>query len=379
MRLRALVAALALGCGVPGHVVTPASARALMVHSIEWNPRKEHVGAATGALDLGGDLVLFGERETTILSDGVATTTRGDLRPAGIIPAPDGSGTWLTALDARGVLYRLRARRTFEPVSDRYGLDGKRIAAVTGFGGRWVAFAIGDTGVAIADGAQVVHFDLAGVRALAGGGARAWAARDHDVVELDPVARTMRTYESVSPRVAISSAGRAFVASGAAIYTQSDAGDLALRYVADRDVDALVASSERVWFTSGGDLGVIDGDAVEIARHALAPASRLVASLSGDVWAIDASGAVTRWSRGAAPSTTAPASWDDAVAPVFARACAQCHTRGGASGVDLSNAPAWRTKHDLIRQRVLVDRDMPPNAPLSDADRATLARFLDAR
>ncbi len=373
---RAALAVSFLACDLPPNVATPASARPLEIHGVEWNPRREKVAPAIGALDLGSDVVLFGERETAILADGALTTTPNELRAGAIIPAPDGSGAWLTAIDARGSVLRLRARRTFEPVSDRYALEGKKVTALTGFGGRYVAFVVEPNDVVIADGARVVHFALGGVLAITGGGSKAWVTREHDAVELDPRTRTMRSYALDAPHVAVSSSGRVWAASGTAIYEQHEGGELALRYVAAHPIESLVASNDRAWFADAGELGAIDGDEVSVSPRALGSGAKLVSSMSGDVWAIDARGGVTRWARGAL-ATTATGNWSDVVSPVFARSCVKCHAPGGSSGVDLSTPEAWRTKHDLIRQRVLVDRDMPPKeVVLSDADRATLATWL---
>jgi mono/diheme cytochrome c family protein len=323
-----------------------------------------------------------------VIADGIVNIERRELRAGAIVPAPDGSGSWITSLDDHGRVWRLRARRTFEPVSDRYGLEGKDVRALTGFGGRYVAFALGGDDVAIADGTNVTHFDLksagpldaAIVGATSDGAVHAWVSSRRDVTTFSPRMHATRSYALESPLVAVDAAGHVFVASKRAIYEATTHGTLVLRYVAHDDVQALAAASDHIWF-SDGELGVITEKGVSRAHGAtLPPGSRLVGSQSGDVWSIDARGTLARWAIGAAATTTSRGAWADVVAPIFARACASCHAPDGPAGVDLSKEGAWRTKRDLLRQRVVTDHDMPPQGhAISDADRATLRTWIDTR
>jgi len=381
----ALVACAALGCGVPAGVLTPETAARLDVHRVEWNPRHERIDAVTGVEDLGSDVVVFSRSSTTVIADGVVNVEPRVLRAGAIVPAPDGSGSWITSLDDHGRVWRLRARRTFEPVSDRYGLEGKAVHALTGFGGRYVAFAIGENDLAVADGASITHFAAPhGVESMIAGtteqqGVRVWLTRSGDLLTVDPRGHTSQSYELEEPLLA-SANGRVFVASKRAIYEEKPGGELLLRYVAQGDVRGLAASNDHVWFTEAGELGVLDEAGVSRTHGAnLAPGARLVGSQSGDVWSIDSRGALVRWAIGNAAAQSRGA-WSDVVAPVFARACAGCHAPDGTAGVDLSKEGAWRTKRDLLRQRVVTDHDMPPQGhALSDSDRATLRAWIDAR
>ena len=64
---------------------------------------------------------------------------------------------------------------------------------------------------------------------------------------------------------------------------------------------------------------------------------------------------------------------------MFRRACEACHRAGGEAGVQLGTQEAWAKHRDEIRQRVLVDRTMPPTGVvLPEADRAVIRAFLDA-
>ncbi len=378
-KLTLAFACVALGCGVPAGVLTPETAARLDVHRVEWNPRHDALPAVTGVEDLGGDIVVFARGSTAVISNGVVSVDQRELRAGAIVPAPDGSGSWITSLDDHGRVFRLRARRTFEPVSDRYGLEGQTVRSLAGFGGRFVAFAFGNA-LALADGTTVTRFEVANPLSLTGTAerdARVWVTREHDLIELDPSHRTTHAYELEAPLVA-SANGHVFVASKRAIYEEQPDGTLALRYVGSGDVVGLAAAGDHVWFTEGQELGVLAAHGVSLTHGARLPISRLVGSPSGDVWTIDSHGALTRFAIGANAPTTRGA-WSDVIAPVFARACAGCHAPDGTAGIDLSKEGAWRTKHDLLHQRVVVDHDMPPQGhSLSDADRATLRAWIDA-
>jgi mono/diheme cytochrome c family protein len=385
--LATLGCAFALGCGVPAGVLTPETAARLEVHPVDWNPRHEPIGAVTGAIDLGSDVVVFSQGSTALLSDGVATIEKRALYAGAIAPAPDGSGSWVTSLDDHGRVFRLRARRTFEPVSDRYGLEGKDVRALAGFGSRYLAFLLAGDEVAVADGMTVTHFDLKSAgpltRSIAfgvgGRGVNAWVSSAHEVTMFDPVLQVTRSYALDNPLVA-STGDHVFVASKRAIYEQTKKGTLALRYETHDDVRALVASNDHVWFIDDGELGVVTETGVSRTHGASQRGSRLVGSQSGDVWSIDSHGTLARWAVGPAAARSGAVAWADVIAPIYARACASCHAPEGASGVDLSKEGAWRMKRDLLRQRVVTDHDMPPQGhALSDADRGALQRWIDAR
>ena len=82
-----------------------------------------------------------------------------------------------------------------------------------------------------------------------------------------------------------------------------------------------------------------------------------------------------RFARGAADAPVTP-SWSEAIAPIYARSCASCHSATGESGVDLSTAQAWERERALIHERVVLRRSMPPQGhALSEADRATIGAW----
>ena len=176
--------------------------------------------------------------------------------------------------------------------------------------------------------------------------------------------------------VAVTPAGRLFVATADAIWAEDARGDLALRFEASgMTIHGLAAAANRVWFADGAELGVIEGDQVRETHGArVSPAAALAGSPSGDVWALTG-GALARY---AVVGTGGP-DWDEAVAPVFRRACEGCHRAGGEAGVALGTREAWDKRRERIRTRVLVDRTMPPpgGKALSDADREAVRSWLD--
>jgi mono/diheme cytochrome c family protein len=73
-----------------------------------------------------------------------------------------------------------------------------------------------------------------------------------------------------------------------------------------------------------------------------------------------------------------PRSWEHTVRPLFARVCAECHTRDGEAGIDLATAAAWKRRREDVRRAVVVDRTMPPaGRPFSDADREIVRSWID--
>src|SRR5262249_30001722 len=88
---------------------------------------------------------------------------------AGTIAAADGAGAWLVGIDGEGHLWRLRGRASFEPVSDRFGLERAAVTAVALLGPTGSAFALKDE-IAIADGAKVTRYETGRLMSFAGGG-----------------------------------------------------------------------------------------------------------------------------------------------------------------------------------------------------------------
>ncbi len=390
--MKRLLLLFIVACGLPEGAQSPASARALTVREVTWNPTHAPTGVIVDVADVGSDVVLFGEGTATILEDGnVVAVDRSVTKwqSSATIPAPDGTGSWIVGVDGDGVLRRLRARKAFEKVSERYGLGGARVRRVAALGGPYVAFLL-DAGMAVADGSAVSRYPTTSSPAVAGGGFHGALYGADEVRVFDAVKGASKRFAVDGARwVAVDADGHVVVASSSAIWVEGKDGALELRYRANGDtLHGLAFARDRVWFADGAELGTLEASGVALTHGlALAPTARLTASPTGDVWAL-AAGNARRFAASsggettltaAGPSGGAPApSWQEAIAPVFARACASCHGSSASSGIALGDRTAWQTRKDLIRQRVLVERSMPPaGASITDADRAAIARWLD--
>lgn len=383
----------ALGCGTTRYARDGGHVGAVAVHAVEWNAQKVDVGPVSHVVESEGDLVVFGDRGASIFTAGAlvavdhsATRWRG----ATTIPAADGNGRWIVAIDGEGKLRRLRNGSTFEPIGERYGFVSDRLTAVADFGRGFVGF-LGDPSLAaIADGKTVTRFDVA-FTALAGGGGKGAAMTSAAVRLFDLVDEHDRVFALEGPRfVAVDPHGRLYAATDREVYEESPSGELSLRYeTKETKIHGLVASQDLIWFADGGDLGVIDPGAelpahVSVTRNLrLSHDARLEPSGSRDVWAI-ASGALLRFALGpnaaplAAPMTDAEraARWPSMIQPIFARACTPCHLPDGEANADLSTLEAWKSRGKEIRRRVIMKKAMPPKGhSISDADRAAIEEW----
>jgi mono/diheme cytochrome c family protein len=381
------IAFVALGCGSSryardGGVVSPMSVRA-----VDWNPQKIDVGKVSAVVESEGTVVAFGDHGATVLSSGALVgvdRSATSWRTATTIPAADGSGRWIVAVDGDGKLRRLRNGSTLEDVGARYGFANAALIDVADFGNGFVGFlgtaAGGAPFAAIADGKSITRYD-AGFRALAGGDGKGAAMESEAIRFFDPSAKQDLVFDLSGVRlVAVDPHGRLYAATEHELYEENARGELSLRYETAGSIHGLTPSGERIWFADGGDLGTIEpNDGVFVTKDLkLGGDAKLAPSASGDVWAV-AGGALSRFSRAdaAAPAPNVDAvraqQWTSDVQPVFARRCAACHMPGGASGVDLSTFDAWSAKKALIRKRVVETRSMPPkNSPIDDADRAAI-------
>jgi mono/diheme cytochrome c family protein len=372
--LALLLAALAgAGCAPAAPLVAP-----LRVRPVDWNPGHADVPPVRAVADAGPYVVAFGDGAATVFSAGrVVGVDRSVPRwiAAGTIPAPDGAGTWIVGVDGDGRVRRLLGEGRLDPVSDRFGLGGEYVLGVVSLGGAGAAFRLSRE-IAVADGKDVVRYATGPLAALAGGGGRAALVGDPLRV-LGAATQRVGAFDLPDrpAYVTVTAQGKLFAATADAIWGEDDRGDLRLRFQSGGlRLHGLAAAGERVWFADGAELGVIEGGRVRETRGAkISGAAELSASPSGDVWTLTG-GSLARWAvaDGDAPD------WDADVAPIFRRACAACHLPGGAAQLDLGSKEAWDRHRVEIRQRVLVDRTMPPTGlVLPEPDRAVIRAFLD--
>jgi hypothetical protein len=386
-RLSVSVALLALGlggfsgCAASPHSRAGGAVAPLQVRAIDYSPGHAPLEGVRAVADSGADVVAFADGSATVLSSGrVVAVDRSAPRwiSAGTIPAADGSGTWIVGVDGDGRVRRLLGKSTLEPVSDRFGLGGDPVAGVAALGGAVTAFRLAGA-VAVADGAAVTRYATGPITAIAAGGGRIVIGGERLRV-FDVTRRKVSSFvlpeAASSLSFAVAASGKVFVATAETIWAEDDRGNLQVVFdAAGATLHGLAAAGDRVWFADGPELGVIEGGRVRETKGArVSPAAQITGSPSGDVWTLT-SGSLARY----AVTGDRAAEWDQAVAPVFHRACEGCHRPGGESGVPLGTREAWEKRRETVRRRVLVDRDMPPPGHgLSDGDRRSLQAWIEA-
>lgn len=331
--------------------------------------------AVRALADDSGALLISSEKSTALYRDGaVKATFSTPLRIAAAIPAADGSGQWLVGADASGQLFRVRAGQKLEPIGERYGFGTQPVRAACALSEKRAAFLIGAEELAIADGQSVAHYAVGPAEALACGGSRVALVSAGEVRSFDVTTRKLRTHPLAAVGAVFDPLGRLIVATRRGLYVEDSGGGLALRYLSQTaSIRSLTSTPQRIYFAAGSELGTLESDTVSLSQGARLPAAaRLVGATGGEVYVLGA-GSLLRLSPGGGG-----VSFAELVAPVFARSCSRCHLPGGRSGVDLSTPQAWSARRSLIRERVLVERSMPPSgAPLSDSDRDAIRRFLE--
>jgi hypothetical protein len=384
---RALAPVLALG--LAGCAASPLSRAGggvglLHVRAVDWNPGHAPIEGVKAVADAGGDVVAFADGAATVLSGGkVVAVDKSVPRwlSAGTLPAADGSGTWIVGVDGDGRLRRLLGKSSLEPVSDRFGLAADHVVGVASLGGTVAGFRLAGE-IAVADGTHVTRYTTGPLASLTGGGGRAALGGDPlRVFEVEGKRVSAFAVPDLSPSggpgpasfVAVTAAGKLFVATPEVIWAEDEKGDLRVRFEAPGPtLHGLAAAGDRVWFAEGAELGVVEnGRVLETQGAHVSPAAALSGSPSGDVWTLTG-GSLARY------AVAADADWDELIAPVFHRVCETCHRPGGEAGVTLATREPWEKRRQLIQRRVLVDRDMPPpGKPIGEADRAAIRAWVE--
>lgn len=385
-------------CSLPARVGTMERATVVPYHAVDWDPGHSVAGPVVSVLDTGDDLVVFEANRATVFVDGAIAGTETNAAgwsESSTIPAPDRSGEWLLGLDRSGKVHRLRARQGFEPVSTRFGLGGDRVSGAAAAGGPDAVFAV-QGGFALSDGERVRRFAAKGnVRSVAGGAFTAAISTDDVVLAVDTRSGRTDTYEVEAKGIVVDSRGRLFVETERGLYaTAPRCGDragcerpgstgpftLELVYSGKR-LHGLARSGERVYFADESSVFVLEADRVSrVGGVVVESEARLVGSETGDVWTLSRAGKLARFARGEARNDRSPSdtpTYARDIGPMIAEDCGPCHAEAGETGIVLTGEAALRSRRDLVRQRVLVDGDMPPKSrPLSAADRALLERWL---
>lgn len=390
MRTLAAASALAifLGCGAgsgkPTALPATVTSEPLAVRPVEWNATKARVGKVEAVADSGDVAVVFANDGAHVFTAGAHTTTDTSVTDwvrADTILGPDGAATWIVAVNAKGRLYHVRGRQSFEDVSERYGLGQHKVRDAAAIGTGWVGFLLADGELALADDKQVTRYGIPKLTELNGGAGFGVGVSKDSVFTFTARHRAVRTYALPNATHAVMSPeGRLFAATPNGIYATNAAHDLTLVYATrTARIHGLVASAEHIWFADGDELGVVDGATISRTKGArIPPDARLIASTTGDVWVLSKTGTLTRYAR-VDPEPEVAKAWHESLSPIFARACANCHQKDGPAGIDLSNAEAWHSHRTVIRERVVTSRTMPPlGHELSDSDRDAIKAWSNA-
>jgi hypothetical protein len=397
MRARAIGVWLLAGvaaCSFPARIGTPERVTEVPYRAVDWDPGHAVTGPVVSVLDAGDDLVVFEADRATVFVDGAVAAT--EKRPTGwssgaLLPAPDRSGEWMLGLDREGKMHRLRARKGFEPVSARFGLGGTRVIGAAAVGGKEAIFSV-EGGFALSDGDHLRRFaEPEKIRAVAGGPFTAVVAMEDRVLVVDTRTGRSDRYELAAAAVAVDSRGRVLVETERALYTTEPpaerpegAGPRALELVfAGRRLHGLARSGDRMYFADESNLYTLEVDGTHRASGVVVdPDARLEGSTTGDVWVLSRAGKLSRFARGSAvarPAESSAPTYARDIAPLISRDCGPCHAEGGETGIVLTAEAGLRSRRDLVRQRVLVDGDMPPKSrPLPAADKALLERWLSS-
>jgi len=369
--MRVLIPLALLGCA------TTTEVRPLTVYPVEWNAQKTPLGAVAAVAESAEDVTVFGSLGAMTFTNGALVATDASVREwrsATTIPAVDGGGTWVVGLDARGRLYRVRARSTLDPISARFGLEKTDVRAITDLGRGRVAFAL--TGeLAIADGERVARFAYP-FAAIAGGDGRGAGLTPHGARVFDPFRGVDRTFALEGLRyVALAPDGRVVTASDRAIWRENDRGELTLQYRSEEPtIRGLAASAENVWFADGNELGLLAAAGATRTTGMKSGTTAIVGSPSGDVWTLGKDGALARYS-----TIRASGLWQTTIAAIQTKVCGGCHGPGGSAGLDLSGAARWQANRLAIQRRVVKEKTMPPPGhPLTNDERDAVAKWLAA-
>ena len=388
----AAVAAVAMGalmaCGAAPHTRAAGAVAPMTVREVAWEASDAPIGNVRAMADAGKVVVVFGDAVARVVVSGAVVAnvpTTAQWVGACALRGVEGDTTWIVGIDRAGRLHHLRALGSFEDVSVRYGVGGRRVLGCATLDQEHTGFLLDGEVAIAARGRSALYGDpdpTPWTSLVGGGGWGAGVASDR-VTLFDAETRASRTF--TLPGVtgaAVGGDGRLYASTSRALYAARPNGDLALLYDAEgKTLHGLTASGGRVWFADGSELGAIEGDHVAETRGArLPPDASLSPSPSGDVWVVGGGRGpgVRRFAR-AETELPSAASWEATIGPIFARSCTPCHLATGVSGTDLSTADAWQRERARIDERVVRRHSMPPEGhPLSDADRDAIRVWAEA-
>jgi mono/diheme cytochrome c family protein len=356
--------------------------RDLPVKGVEWSPDAAGLSGVRAVAERGGMTVVFGAEGATLFSGGVLAGQDagvGTVESAAVIPAADGAGQWIAGADAAGKVWRLVAGESFEVVSSLYGLSEDPVSGIAALGTTGTVFAV-ESGVAVSDGALVTRHDTGALTGLTATSDRLGGVTEVGPVTFEPAATELTTFEVPgATAMAFDDQGRLLVLTPEALHREDEGGSLVVIYASEAGgLSALAAAPGHVWFRDGTALGLVDDEGVGLSpAGALPEDAGLAGSPTGDVWVLSG-GALSRMAIDIG-SADQRETWEKDIEPIFQVSCTPCHLPGGSAPVVLSTYDTWEQHRAELRKVVIEDQSMPPPGyDLSDAERATIAAWLDA-
>ncbi|MFT3694396.1 MAG: cytochrome c [Kofleriaceae bacterium] len=291
---------------------------------------------------------------------------------AAAVDALDGDGKWIVATRFDGTLWHVRLDGELDPIASRFGVT-EPVRAVAGSGAT-VALLLDHALLVTNDGHHVTRFALdTPYQRLAAAKDRVALASESaiDVWDLAQGKRQTFHVEHAMPAflAADSKDSRLVATAPGEVWIERDTK---LQPLDAGGITAAAVAGTRVWIEVGKRLFIVSDHAALDTTVASAGNEPLFGAPNGDVW-IGAAG-LRRYALG---QTDGDPDWRAKIQPIFQKVCAHCHLPGGDAGVDLSTPESWAAERAQIKDRVLVDKTMPPaGTDLDDTDRATLAAYL---
>jgi hypothetical protein len=340
---------------------------------IAWSTQAAGLGKVVAVADSVDDVAVFGRSGASLWSDGIQVTSDESVtswRTAAAVPAPDLPESWLLGVDQLGRIRRMHSRRLLEDVSERFGLAGRPVLEVAALGANLTAFALRDQ-VAVVDRGAVRFFDIK-ARGLAGAAGRLAAFDFTSVIEIDLTqpegARLLRLPLEGVIAVAfdVTRELQLVAATEQALYVKRGGVlEKVWEAPAGAAIGGLAGSGRGVWVAIDRSLALLRESQLlhGSSSQAVVPeGGRLIGSPSGDVWVLGGPQLVRLGER--APGGGDEDRWRRSMLPIFQRVCRGCHLPSGSVSIDLSTYEQWRSRRNLIKQR-LIDQTPTPMPPLS--------------
>lgn len=279
--------------------------------------------------------------------------------------ALDSQGRWIVATDHDGHIWRIHTSGALDELGSRLRIEQASNVLASE---QTTAFVGKDRIAIISDGVHRRDYVVAGRSPAIDNERFAQIIRDH--VELWDLKQQTRVRFKVPNAKAIAFfRGRMIVRAPDAVYVQT--GD-SLRKHRLHEVRA-IASGKQLWVLTRDQLLILEGESLRPTD--VSPID--VHAMFGDRRGVWLAGSFGLQRLQIADDDDAR-EWRTSVRPIFTRVCSECHLPGGAAALDLSTIDAWVTHRTQIAEQISTYAMPPRTSQLSEADRATLLRWLRA-